>query len=446
MAEVMDVELSAAGSEATTNCTNISSSHSSSRDAETGDVVVERQKDGEDNGMMALGTSRSMDLQELEDQGQVFVPALCRSAETDDLMNYLLFHKDADADTLLTDWSLNLSGESNILASRHRNPEFAGSDDDISEGVLEDGDEKGLRVGGDKTADEDEDEEDEDEEEEEKPKKLKRDRKASLGADAPTREPRGGGKAGGGGGVTKTYKRPKVDEAKVLQERLKQLQDENAALQAHALVVQNRTTEVHRQREEMFAKMQTLAGSEDQTMLSELIARYTDIYSDYGKFRQKEVSFHLENLEKLLLPSATTKLGLFTLNQDKQFFQSKQSPLWESISKALEITQEQSERIQMSRERIKGVLDQLKESNSLLGLLKTAIEERHQMVDTSCAGLLHIASPKQTVLFLLWLSQNQAKLQKAVPDFADLAPDEASSTSTSTSFPSTSSSKSSSRV
>lgn len=114
-------------------------------------------------------------------------------------------------------------------------------------------------------------------------------------------------------------KKPK-DEIRGLEERVQQLQEENAALQAHVLNVTQRTTEIQRHRAEMekdMAEKMLSDKSDDQAQLQALVRRYSDIYSDYGQFRQKEVAFHLDNLEKLLVPTLVTKMSLWTLQQER---------------------------------------------------------------------------------------------------------------------------------
>jgi hypothetical protein len=54
-------------------------------------------------------------------------------------------------------------------------------------------------------------------------------------------------------------------------------------------------------------------------------------------------------LEKLILPTRTTKLSLWALQQDKSFFQKSKSPMFDLLSKELELTAEQTERIQERR-------------------------------------------------------------------------------------------------
>lgn len=94
-------------------------------------------------------------------------------------------------------------------------------------------------------------------------------------------------------GSSKSSKKRPRENMEDLEARVKELQTENADLQAHLLNVTQRTTEVQRQRAEMERQMVMRLSSGRDTDLEELSAivkKYTDIYADYGKCRQREVS------------------------------------------------------------------------------------------------------------------------------------------------------------
>lgn len=57
----------------------------------------------------------------------------------------------------------------------------------------------------------------------------------------------------------------------------------------------------------------------------------------------------MSQLEKLILPTKTTKMCLWALQQDDAFFQKNKSPMYDLLSKELEITADQTEKIQERR-------------------------------------------------------------------------------------------------
>ncbi len=64
------------------------------------------------------------------------------------------------------------------------------------------------------------------------------------------------------------------------------------------------------------------------------------------------------------------------------------------------------------------LLGQLKESLSLIGTLKSAIEKKHACYDGICGRVQEAATPKQTVLFLKWISTHAEQLAKHIPSFS----------------------------
>ncbi|KAJ1424864.1 hypothetical protein B484DRAFT_451343 [Ochromonadaceae sp. CCMP2298] len=228
--------------------------------------------------------------------------------------------------------------------------------------------------------------------------------------------------AHGGTKITRKRQRESVED---IEARVNELRGENADLQAHLMNVTQRTNEVQKQRQAMerlminkLAEVGDRDDIADQSDLAKVVKQYTDIYADYGKCRQREVQFHLNQLEKLLLPTKTTKMSLWALQQDKSFFQKNKSPMFDLLSKELELTTEQTEKIQERREKTVELLGQLKESLSLIGTLKTAIEKKHSSYDSICGRVQEAATPKQTVIFLRWIAAHAEELASYIPSFS----------------------------
>jgi len=223
---------------------------------------------------------------------------------------------------------------------------------------------------------------------------------------------------------SKIVRKRQKESVEDLEARVNELRSENADLQAHLMNVTQRTNEVQKQRQAMerlmVTKLVEVGDKEDsdQSELAKVVKQYTDIYADYGKCRQREVQFHLSQLEKLLLPTKTTKMSLWALQQDKSFFQKSKSPMFDLLSKELGLTQEQVEKVQERREKNLELLAQLKESLSLIGAIKTAIERKHACYDAVCGRVQAAATPKQTVLFLKWIATHAEILAKFIPSFS----------------------------
>lgn len=57
---------------------------------------------------------------------------------------------------------------------------------------------------------------------------------------------------------------------------------------------------------------------------------------------------------------------------------------------------------------------QLKEAVELVKELKIAIETKHLAFDTECSKVEAVCTPKQSVLFLMWVTKNAEKLSKVM--------------------------------
>lgn len=208
--------------------------------------------------------------------------------------------------------------------------------------------------------------------------------------------------------------------AEELQDRVNELKAENEQLHAHLSKVQQRTLGLSKQKEQMEAQIHSRVTQEDSSdeELFELIKKFTELYADYGKNRRAEVNFHLQQLEKLLLPTTTTKMCLWTLEQDHDFFDANDnSSLFSILSNELNISSDQIKRIQARKQRIRDLSSNLRESLSLLGEVKKLVESKQRNFDRKIGALQAILTPRQVGKFVTWVTRNQNKLAQVIPSF-----------------------------
>jgi len=66
-------------------------------------------------------------------------------------------------------------------------------------------------------------------------------------------------------------------------------------------------------------------------------------FADYGKDRQASVMYHLEQLRMLLLPTQVTKMCMWSLHQDDDFYDEEQNQtswgggIWNILCKELKV-------------------------------------------------------------------------------------------------------------
>jgi len=122
----------------------------------------------------------------------------------------------------------------------------------------------------------------------------------------------------------KKRKRPRIEECET---KLATLKDENRILKRHLDAVLKKTESADLERAQAEQDMREMlqkqgGGVVDEEKLQKLVTRFTEMYSDYGKSRQQELRFHLEQLRKyvsfirffcLLKRISTTNSGFLPL-------------------------------------------------------------------------------------------------------------------------------------
>lgn len=230
--------------------------------------------------------------------------------------------------------------------------------------------------------------------------------------------------------IAKECRRRQKEKKDELENRVAALKKENQELREHFQNVSQRTTDIQRQRASMESLMQGRLkeieklpeDSEERKNLVSLVMKFTDLYADYGSCRQKEIAYHLAQLEKLILPTRITKMILWTLQQDYKFFEEKTSPIWGILVKELDMTPDQISFLTKQRSEVLKLLLHLKESLNLIKELKVSIKDKHETFDRECGKITTEASANQTVRFILWITNNADKLAKVIPDFERIVP------------------------
>ena len=151
-----------------------------------------------------------------------------------------------------------------------------------------------------------------------------------------------------GGEPKKKRQRERVED---LEAKVSSLLKENSELRSHLTDISARSIDMERQKSDMLKFMAEMVGQGDSgsPQLSDMVKRYGELFAEYGASRQKEMDFHLNQLKNLLLPTPTTKMCLWTLQQDKSFYHSSKSPLWGILSAEIGFTTEQTLKIQSHR-------------------------------------------------------------------------------------------------
>lgn len=196
-----------------------------------------------------------------------------------------------------------------------------------------------------------------------------------------------------------------------VEERCRQLERENmelrGQLKAGKEAMKLEEKEKNRVCEELEQMIQRGASEKE---LAEKIDNFKEQYSDYGHGRRSALSYHLHQIERLLLPTQVTKMCIWALRQDDSFWQDEEdeTSLPVILAKELGLSEEQKKKIQQQRGSISLICQNLKSALSLLDELKTEVIQKNTTLDMEMEKLQNILTPTQRAKFIVWVTNNQA--------------------------------------
>jgi hypothetical protein len=157
---------------------------------------------------------------------------------------------------------------------------------------------------------------------------------------------------------------------------------------------------------------------ESDTALAETIDMFKERYADYGQERRSSIRYHIDQLEGLLQPTTVTKMGLWSLHQEDEFYEDNQGKklsvgqsIWNILCQELEVKDAQKRKIMSYRSRIRGLCGDLKTSLHLLSDLRGRVEAKNTALEREMQEIQEILTPNQSAKFILWVSDNPACMQ-----------------------------------
>lgn len=210
---------------------------------------------------------------------------------------------------------------------------------------------------------------------------------------------------------SKRRKKPRLADC---ESRLAQLKSENDVLKRHLHNISNQSHKFDQERAEAETRMKYLLQQDaDTVQMDAAIKNYTELYSDYGRRRHHELTFHLEQLQRLANPTNFTKMGLWSL--ENSHMDPKRNPVAGILQKELAVTAQQGRKILEQRQKIRDVCANLKECFALIGKLKALCEQKTKIFHDRMSKCREILSPKQVVQLLIWIDGHSHLLEKVCP-------------------------------
>jgi hypothetical protein len=199
-----------------------------------------------------------------------------------------------------------------------------------------------------------------------------------------------------------------------LEEKVKSLEEENIRLKSQLRVGKEPVSLDEQAKQQLTDKIDDMvnSGAPDKD-IKVILKEYVIRFSDYGTDRSKIVAKHMDQLDHLLAPTQISKLCMWSLHQDDEFFRSTsaESPdysLWAKMCKEIEATPEQQEQFKKYRENAVQLTRELRFTNRECQELRKKLSKKNQAFGTEMAELSAILTPTQMARFVLFVSKNPA--------------------------------------
>ncbi|KNB45893.1 hypothetical protein JH06_0504 [Blastocystis sp. subtype 4] len=212
--------------------------------------------------------------------------------------------------------------------------------------------------------------------------------------------------------IAKNCRKRKKEKKEAILDEIQTLREENSRLRQRLESVSSETAESEERnqvRVKFLKRMRELMEKKDEEAISKEIDEYYSRWSEFGIERLSAAQIHLEQLKMLLLPTQMTKLCLWSMNQEDEFYDEKLNEMkygggiWNILSSVLQLTPEQKQGIIHSRS---GVLRQQENIASVMDIVdavQNKVTSNMESMQQQMRGILDVLSPLQQAKFLAWM-------------------------------------------
>lgn len=154
----------------------------------------------------------------------------------------------------------------------------------------------------------------------------------------------------------------------------------------------------------------------DNEEIETVIRAYVKKFSDYGEDRTDSINKHMQQLEKLLFPTQTTKMCMWSLHQDDDFYKTDgvndggDGNIWSIICNVIEATEDQKEKIKLHRDDAKKMAKDLRFTIRECEDLKKRMDLKNAALHEEMKELRKVLTASQLAKFILWVNKNKATM------------------------------------
>jgi len=221
--------------------------------------------------------------------------------------------------------------------------------------------------------------------------------------------------------IARNCRKRKRERAEALQEEVTRLRETNRQLELKLKMAQNKLGEAtsgrgNRGKIDEERRLQEVQGmykmleqrcSDEEIM--EKLKTYTEVYSDFGEERHKLVKVHVDQLEQLLLPTQVSKMLLWILQQEDEFYtDTDPKSIWSVLCRELELDEVQKASLKAQRSELGAQSASMKKCLHSLNKFAENVEKNMEERSSVFQKIISIIKPSQIIEFLKWIEENQS--------------------------------------
>jgi len=206
------------------------------------------------------------------------------------------------------------------------------------------------------------------------------------------------------------------------------LEGENLRLRLQLQIGEEAEESLKKEQEKVTDDIDTLlkSGASESEIFS-TIEDFKEKFADYGRDRRSSIEFHLQNVERLLMPTQTTSVAMRALHGGTPLVPALVSPaqpkldptnpnlepkaLFRYLVNYLQVTPQQSSALKDSRSVAKELDASLDKSLQVLKELRKRLTQIGVDLESQFNEVRSILTPTQAAKFLVWVSNQPACMQ-----------------------------------
>jgi hypothetical protein len=212
-----------------------------------------------------------------------------------------------------------------------------------------------------------------------------------------------------------------------LEERVRQLQAENLELKLQLKVGKEPNVSAEEKGKQDLTRdlAQAIARKAPDAELRSLLRTYVVRFSDIGEDREKLVEKHMDQLERMLMPSQVTKMCMWTLQQ-QDFFETATTAaagapqpvpveddtesVWATMLRVIQASPDQVEKFKTYREDARTLSRGLRFMTRECADLRQRVSMKNKAVGEEVRALQDILTPTQLAKYLIFVQENPAAI------------------------------------